>query len=61
MTFDIILCLLIDLFNREIIGYSFETNKTVQLVQRNLLFNYKIIKTNYVISYWLGAMNLKIK
>ncbi|WP_374696006.1 hypothetical protein [Spiroplasma endosymbiont of Polydrusus formosus] len=33
MTFDIILCLLIDLFNREIIGYSVETNKTIQLVQ----------------------------
>ncbi|WP_374696860.1 hypothetical protein [Spiroplasma endosymbiont of Polydrusus formosus] len=50
MTFDIILYLLIDLFNREIIGYSVETNKTVQLVQRNLLFNYNTIKTNYVIS-----------
>ncbi|WP_374696737.1 hypothetical protein [Spiroplasma endosymbiont of Polydrusus formosus] len=54
MTFDIIFCLLIDLFNCEIIGYSSRTNKTIQLVQRNFLFNYKIIKTNYVISYWLG-------
>ncbi|WP_374696801.1 hypothetical protein [Spiroplasma endosymbiont of Polydrusus formosus] len=45
--------MLIDLFNREIIVYNIETNKIVQLVQRNFLFNYKIIKTNYVISYWL--------
>ncbi|WP_374696409.1 hypothetical protein [Spiroplasma endosymbiont of Polydrusus formosus] len=33
MTFDIIFCLLIDLFNCEIIGYSSRTNKTIQLVQ----------------------------
>ncbi|WP_374696667.1 hypothetical protein [Spiroplasma endosymbiont of Polydrusus formosus] len=44
------LCLLIYLFNFKIIGYSVETNKIVQLVQENLLLNYKTIKTNYVIS-----------
>ncbi|WP_374696580.1 hypothetical protein [Spiroplasma endosymbiont of Polydrusus formosus] len=42
MTFDIILCLLIDLFNREIIGYSVETNKTIQLVQETF---YSIIRS----------------
>ncbi|WP_374697160.1 DDE-type integrase/transposase/recombinase [Spiroplasma endosymbiont of Polydrusus formosus] len=35
-------CLLIDLFNREIIGYNIETNKVVQLVQETF---YSIIRS----------------
>lgn len=56
------ICLLIDLFNREIIGYSAGTNKTSQLVQKAFCsITRPSIKANYVISYWTGVMNLKIK
>ncbi len=44
------ICLLIDLFNREVIGYNAGPNKTAELVQQTFHKNNTTIKANYFIS-----------